>query len=88
MYEISKTTNFRFQYNKLNLRYKRNIEDAIEYIKESPTEGQGKITQIANKKEGGLYRYRLPGCYIFYILPEHEEGEATIITMTAIKLLR
>lgn len=87
MHEIQKTTNFRFQYNKLNLRFKRWIEEAIEVIKETPTEFQGRITHLANKKEGGLYRYRMPGCYLLYVVPEHEAGTPTIVTLTAVKML-
>lgn len=87
MYEIQKTTNYRFQFNKLSLRFKRAIEEAIEIIKESPLEYQGKITHLANKKEGGLYRFRLPGCYILYVVPIHEAGENATITMTGVKML-
>lgn len=88
MYEIQKTNNFRFQYNKLNLRYKRWVDEAIELIRQTPTELQGKIMHIANRKEGGLYRFRMPGCYLLYIVPEHEPGEESAIICTSIKLLR
>jgi mRNA-degrading endonuclease RelE of RelBE toxin-antitoxin system len=88
MHEIQKTTNFRFQYNKLNLRFKRWVDEAIELIKESPTEFQGKITHLANKKDGSLYRYRMPGIYLLYVVPNHEAGEAATITLTAVKMLR
>jgi hypothetical protein len=50
-------------------------------------EFQGKITHLANKKEGGLYRFRIPGCYLLYIVPAHEPGEGAIITLTAVKKL-
>lgn len=87
IHEIQKTTNYRFQYNKLNLRFKRFVDEAIEIIKEYPTEFQGKITHIANRKEGGMYRFRVPGCYITYVVAEHEPGEASIINLTGVKML-
>jgi hypothetical protein len=86
-YEIQKTTNFRFQFNKLSLRFKRIAEEAIDVIKESPMEYQGKITHLANKKEGGFYRFRLPGCYLLYIVPMHETGVTTVVTLTGVKML-
>ena len=87
MHEIQKTTNYRFQYNKLNLRFKRFVDEALEIIKEYPTDYQGRITHIANKKEGGMYRFRIPGCYILYIVPEYEPGTGTTITLTNVKML-
>jgi len=86
-YELTKTTNYRFQFNKLNLRFKRFVEEALEIIKETPTVFPGKITHIANQKDGSLYRYRLPGCYIIYVVPQHEPGESATITLTAVKML-
>jgi hypothetical protein len=86
-YELTKTTNYRFQFNKLNLRFKRFVEEALEIIKETPTEFPGKITRIANQKDGTLYRFRLPGCYILYVVPIHEPGELVMITLTAVKML-
>ena len=71
MYEIQKTTNYRFQYTKLNLRFKRFVDEAIDILKENPTEYQNKITHIGNKKDGGLYRFRIPGCYLLYVVPFH-----------------
>jgi hypothetical protein len=88
MHEIQKTTNYRFQYNKLQLRFKRFVEEAIEIIKENPTEFQGRITHISNRKEGRLYRFRMPGCYLLYIVPEHEPGDNTIITLMNVIMLR
>ena len=87
MHEIQRTTNFRFQYNKLNLRFKRMVDDAAEVLKEYPTDFQNKITHIGNRKDGGLYRFRLPGCYLLYVVPIHEEGAATVITLTNVKTL-
>ena len=87
MYEIQKTTNFRFQYNKLPLRFKRMVDEAAEVLKEYPTDFQNKITHIGNRKDGGLYRFRLPGCYLLYVVPEHEEGATATITLTTIKAL-
>ena len=85
MHEIQKTTNFRFQYNKLSLKFKRFVEEAVEIIKETPTEFQGKIVHLSNKKDGSLYRFRLPGCYLLYVVPFHEQGSFTIITLTSVK---
>jgi len=88
MFEIEKTTNYRFQYNRLELRFKRFVDEAIEIIKEFPTDYQGKITHLANKKDGRMYRYRLPGCYLIYVLPEtvQEEENGTLI-LTGVKML-
>ncbi len=87
MHEIHRTTNFRFQYNKLNLRFKRMVDEAADVLKEYPTEFQSKITYLGSRKEGGLYRFRLPGCYLLYVVPEHEDGASTVITLTTVKLL-
>lgn len=87
MYEIQKTTNYRFQYSKLELRFKRFIDEAIEVIKESPMDYQGKIMHLGNRKEGGLYRFRTPGLHLLYVVPAHEPGTSAIITLTAIKKL-
>jgi hypothetical protein len=87
MHEIQKTTNFRFQYNKLNLRFKRMIDEAAEVLKENPTDFQNRITHIGNRKDGGLYRFRLPGCYLLYVVPEHEVGTFTVITLTNVKTM-
>lgn len=87
MHEIQKTTNYRFQYNKLNLRFKRFVDEAIEIIKEYPQEYQGKITHISNRKEGGLFRFRIPGCYLLYVVPEHEPEAPTTIMLMGVKML-
>lgn len=87
MHEIEKTTNFRYQYNKLNLRFKRFVDEAIEIIKEYPTDYQGKIKHLSNKKDGRLYRFRIPGCYILYIVPEAEPDAPSAIILTSVKLL-
>lgn len=82
-FEIERTNNFRFQYNKLTLRMKRFIDEAVEVIKESPTAFQGKITALAKKKEGRLYRYRVPGAHILYVVND----ENPIVTLTNVKTL-
>jgi len=87
MYEIQKTTNYRFQYTKLNLRFKRFVDEAIDILKENPTEYQNKITHIGNKKDGGLYRFRIPGCYLLYVVPFHAENESPVIILTSVKLM-
>lgn len=87
MYEIQKTTNYRFQYTKLNLRFKRFVDEAIEVIKENPTDYQNRITHIGNKKDGGLYRFRIPGCYLMYVVPFHQENEAPSIILLSVKLM-
>lgn len=87
MFEVQKTTNFRYQYNKLDLRFKRFVEEAIEILKDYPTDYQGKIKHLGSKKEGNLYRFRIPGCYLLYIVAEHEDGENAIITLTSVKML-
>lgn len=87
MYEIQKTTNFRFQYNKLALRFKRMVDEASEILKEYPTDYQNKITHIGNRKDGGLYRFRLPGCYLLYVVPEHDEDATPNVILTTVKML-
>lgn len=87
MNEIQKTTNYQFQYHKLNLRFRRLVDGAVDIIKESATEYQNKITHIGNKKEGGLYRFRMPGCYLLYVVPEHEPDSPALITLISIKLM-
>jgi mRNA-degrading endonuclease RelE of RelBE toxin-antitoxin system len=88
-YEIERTTNFRFEFTKLNLRFKRFVEEAIDTLKETPTELPGKITHLANKKDGGLYRFRVPGCYIIYVVPLLvEEGDVPRVILTGVKMLR
>jgi hypothetical protein len=87
MYEIQKTTNFRFQYNKLNLRFKRMVDEASEILKEYPTDFQNKITHLGTRRDGGLYRFRLPGCYLLYVVPEHEEDATPSVILTTVKLL-
>ena len=83
-FEVDKTTNFRFQYNKLSLKYKRFVDEAIKIIKESPTDFQGKITHLAAKKTHHLYRFRLPGAYILYLVPKQglKEKNNQIILFT------
>ncbi|MCE3235221.1 MAG: hypothetical protein K0Q50_1401 [Vampirovibrio sp.] len=87
MYEIQKTTNYRFQYTKLNLRFKRFVDEAIEVLKENPTDYQNRITHIGNKKDGGLYRFRIPGCYLMYVVPFHQENEAQSIILLSVKMM-
>jgi len=82
-YEIERTNNFRFQFNKLTLKMKRFVEEAIEVLKDTPHEFQGKITAIANKKDGRLYRYRVPGAHILYIIKQEEP----IVVLTNLKTL-
>ena len=83
-YEIKKTNNYRYQYNKLALKHRRFIDEAVEILKETPDEFQGKITALARKKDGRLYRFRVPGIHVLYIMHEEEP----IVTMTQIKVLR
>ncbi|WP_373531700.1 hypothetical protein [Vampirovibrio sp.] len=85
--EIQKTSNYQFQYHKLNLRFRRLVDVAVDVLKENPTEYQNKITHIGNKREGGLYRFRMPGCYLLYVIPEHEVDTPASIILTAIKLM-
>ena len=85
---IDKSSNFKYKYSKLNLRLRRLADEAIDIIREHPTDFQNKITHISNRKEGGLYRFRQPGCYLIYVVPEPEvEDEAVTIIMMDIKAL-
>jgi len=92
-FEIQRTSNFSAKYNKLTLRFKRLVDQAVEIIKEFPTDYQNRITVLSQKKEGRLYRFRLPGCYLFYIVPQGENDDevrasaGNAITLTELKLL-
>jgi mRNA-degrading endonuclease RelE of RelBE toxin-antitoxin system len=84
MFELEKTPNYRFQYNKLSLKLQRMVNDALEIIKETPTEFQGKIMHLAKRKDFlNLYRFRIPGAYIHYLVHEDEP----IVTLTSIKIM-
>ena len=87
-YEIERTNNFRFQYSKLELKMKRFVEDAVEKIKENPYELQGKITYLSRKKEGAMYRYRMPGAHLMYIIIEKDDKKSTVVVLSNIKTLR
>lgn len=83
MYEFEKTPNYRFQYNKLPLKQKRFVEEALDIIQLTPKEFQGRIRHLSDKKEHTMWRYRIPGAYIIYLVP----NEGTIITLINIKKL-
>lgn len=87
-YEIDSTSHFRSRYNKLDHRLKRCIDNAVEVLKEYPTEYQQKITFLSKRKDGGLYRFRMPGCYLHYIIPEETLGKMYAVTLVDIKVLR
>lgn len=84
LYELEKTPNYRFQYNKLSLKLKRFINEALDILKEYPTEYQGKILHLANRKEFHMYRFRVPGAYIIYLLHKDQP----LITLTSVIVLR
>lgn len=87
-YEVDRTTNFRFQYNKLSVKFKRFVDEAIKIIQESPMDFQGKITHLANKKTHHLYRFRLPGAYVLYLVPKPGLKDKTnTIILFAVKTL-
>jgi mRNA-degrading endonuclease RelE of RelBE toxin-antitoxin system len=87
-YEIELTSYFRSRYNKLDHRFKRCIDNAVEILKDYPTDYQQRITFISKRKEGGLYRFRMPGCYLYYIIPEQAaEKTGLSITLTEVKVL-
>jgi mRNA-degrading endonuclease RelE of RelBE toxin-antitoxin system len=83
MYTIEKTNNFRFQYNKLPLRMKRFVDEAESLIQENPFDFQGKIKALAKKKDGRLFRFRMPGVHLVYIVHDNE----LVITMTQVKTM-
>lgn len=87
MYDIQKTAGYRTQYNRLDLRYRRFVDEAVEVIKQYPTDYQNRITRISSRKEGGLYRFRMPGCYLLYLVPERTGEAETTITLMQIKLM-
>ncbi len=84
-HDIDKTSNFANEYSRLNLRYKRLVDKALEIIKETPTEYQTLITQISKRKDGGLYRLRMPSCFLLYAVPTHKLNEYTTITLLNVK---
>lgn len=85
--EIQKTSNYMFQYHKLNVRFRRLVDSAVDILKESPKEYQNRITQIGTKKEGGLYRFRMPGCYLLYVIPEGEPNTPVKVILSGIKVM-
>ena len=87
MHELQKTSTFSREYQKLTLRFRRMVDDALDVLKESPTEHQSKITQISKHKDGLIYRFRLPGFYIMYVVPPFKEGQSCTITLMDIKQL-
>jgi mRNA-degrading endonuclease RelE of RelBE toxin-antitoxin system len=87
MHEIQKTSTYSREYQKLALRYRRMVDEAVDVLKETPTDHQTKITRISNHKDGLMYRYRMPGFYLMYVVPPFEEGEYAVITLLDIKML-
>jgi hypothetical protein len=87
MHEIQRTSTFTRQYQQLALRFRRMVDEAMDIVKEYPVEYQSKITKISNHKDGVMYRFRMPGCYMMYVVPPFEEGESVIITLLDIKHL-
>lgn len=87
MHEIQKTTSYSREYQKLGLRFRRLLDEAVEVLKEYPIDYQSKITKISNHKDGVMYRFRMPGCYLMYVVPPFKEGEAVTITLLSIKQL-
>lgn len=83
MYTIEKTNNYRYQYNKLPLRLKRFVDEVEDIIKDNPFEMQGKIKPLSKKKDGRLFRFRVPGAHVLYIV----HSEEPVITMTQVKTL-
>jgi hypothetical protein len=76
-----------FQYHKLKLRFRRLVDSAVDILKENPTEYQNRITHIGNRKEGGLYRFRMPGCYLLYVIPESDPDTPVKVILTGIKVM-
>ena len=87
MHELQKSSPFIREYSKLNLRFRRMVDEALEVLKETPTDYQSKITKISKHKDGLMYRYRMPGCYLVYVVPPYSEGEYTVITLLDIRNL-
>ena len=79
-YEFQKSPNYRFQYNKLNTRMQRFVDEALGIIQETPREFQGKITFLSHKKEFDLYRFRIPGAYLLYLVPQDAMNPQIILT--------
>ena len=71
VYELEKTSTYRFQYSRLDLKKKRLVDAAIEEIKQTPTEAQGKITllsgnstnteELSDAKKRALRRKQMKG---------------------------
>ncbi len=87
MHEIMKSSTFLREYQQLTLRIRRMVDEAIDVLKESPVEYQSKITKISKHKDGVMYRYRIPGCYLMYVVPPFREGEFVDIILLDLKHL-
>lgn len=87
MHEILKTPTYQREYQKLGLRYRRMVDEAIEVLRETPLEFQSKITKISKHKDGMMYRFRLPGFYLMYVVPPFNDGEFPPVTVLDIKAL-
>jgi mRNA-degrading endonuclease RelE of RelBE toxin-antitoxin system len=87
MHDIQKTSTFLREYQKLKLRYRRMVDEAMDVLKETPTDYQSRITKISKHKDGIMYRYRLPGMYLMYVVPPFETGESKVVTILDIKSL-
>jgi mRNA-degrading endonuclease RelE of RelBE toxin-antitoxin system len=84
MYELEPTTQYRVKYNKLDARLKHLIHEAMEILREFPTEYQGRIMRLAKRKENVYYRIRVPGAHVHYFIHEDQP----LVTLTNIEVLR
>jgi mRNA-degrading endonuclease RelE of RelBE toxin-antitoxin system len=83
MYEIELTATYRVQLNRLTQKFHRFVLEAIDILKESPTQYQDRIMVLSKQKEKNQrFRYRLPGgIYLFYTVHQTQP----LVTLTGIR---
>ncbi|MEB3287692.1 MAG: hypothetical protein VKJ04_09330 [Vampirovibrionales bacterium] len=83
MYEMQLTYTFKFEMTRLHRKMKHLVELALEEIVTTPTESAtaGRIFLMATTEEDRVFRYRLPGLYLFYRIPH----KRTQIVMTQMR---
>jgi hypothetical protein len=84
VYDMELTYTFKYDMTRLNRRMRHLVNVALEEILSCPTEKPGRIFLMSTTEEDVVYRYRLPGIYLFYRIPH----KRTHIIMTQLKKLK
>lgn len=84
VYDMELTYTFKYDLTRLNRRMRHLVNMALEEILACPTEKPGRIFLMSTTEEDVVYRYRLPGVYLFYRIP-HKRSH---IIMTQLKKLK